>query len=198
MSFRIEDKLFIKNESILDFKKFLKEKSVKKLYEPRIVKSLYFENSKYQMYEDSIEGIVPRKKIRIRNYPDQKINKFHNLETKISSEEGRYKIKKKLLPDKMQEMIKFGFLDNQYGVCYPKLFVSYLREYSQIDDVRITIDSEIKYKKYVNNFFYKDKNIVIELKTNIKKDMDDLVKNFPFQRLRISKYCNAIKFLNYK
>ncbi len=150
------------------------------------------------MYEDSIEGIVPRKKIRIRNYPGQKINKFHNFETKISSVEGRYKIKKKLLPNKMQEMIKFGFIDNQYGVCYPKLFVIYLREYFQIDDVRITIDNEIKYKKYLSNLYYKDKNTVIELKTNINKDMDDFINNFPFQRLRISKYCNAIKFLNLK
>ena len=67
MSFRIEDKLYIKSENLIDFKNFLKINFCKSLYKPRIIESLYFDNHKLQTYNDSIEGMVPRKKIRIRN-----------------------------------------------------------------------------------------------------------------------------------
>ena len=70
MSFRIEEKLLIGTDQILEFKDFLMSKSAKQIYHPRIIKSLYFENSHNEMYEDSIEGITPRKKIRVRNYPE--------------------------------------------------------------------------------------------------------------------------------
>ena len=68
MSFRIEDKFFFRPENILQFKEFLAKKSAKKLYKNRIIKSLYFDNLNLEMYRDSVEGSVPRKKIRIRNY----------------------------------------------------------------------------------------------------------------------------------
>ena len=63
MSFRIEEKLYIKSEHILDFKEFLTKRSAKQLYQPRRIKSLYFDNLNYEMYKDSIEGLTPRKKI---------------------------------------------------------------------------------------------------------------------------------------
>ena len=63
MSYRIEDKLFFKPENILQFKNFLKNNSAKKLYENRIIRSLYFDNINLDMYRDSVEGSVPRKKL---------------------------------------------------------------------------------------------------------------------------------------
>ena len=44
MSFRIEEKLFIKTEHLTDFKIFLKKNFSKKLFKPRIIKSLYYDN----------------------------------------------------------------------------------------------------------------------------------------------------------
>ena len=93
MSFRIEEKLFFKSENILEFRKFLSDESAKILYTKRIIKSLYFDNLKLDMYRDSVEGSVPRKKIRIRNYPNTD-DKNYYLETKISSIEGRFKTRK--------------------------------------------------------------------------------------------------------
>ena len=69
MSFRIEEKLYIKSEHLIDFKQFLIKRSAKQLYRPRLIKSLYFDNLNFDMCNDSIEGVVPRKKIRIREYP---------------------------------------------------------------------------------------------------------------------------------
>ena len=70
MSYRIEEKLSIDSSSILEFKKYLSSKSVKEIYQLRKIESLYFENNKREMYNDSLEGLTPRKKIRVRNYPD--------------------------------------------------------------------------------------------------------------------------------
>ena len=83
MSFRKEEKLFIKSEHILDFKKFLEDHSVKNLYKPRKIKSLYFDNLNFEMFNDSIEGVVPRKKIRVREYPGELDDKYY-LEIKHS------------------------------------------------------------------------------------------------------------------
>ena len=88
MSFRIEDKLYIKSENLIDFKNFLKINFCKSLYKPRIIESLYFDNHKLQTYNDSIEGMVPRKKIRVRNYPLSDDKKFY-FEIKNSSVEGK-------------------------------------------------------------------------------------------------------------
>ena len=38
-------------------------------------------------------------------------------------------------------------------------------------------------------------NIIVELKTSIKKDIDHLTKDFPFKEIRFSKYCNGIEIL---
>ena len=39
MSFRIEEKLFIKKENLVEFKEFLQGKSVKQIYYPRLIES---------------------------------------------------------------------------------------------------------------------------------------------------------------
>tara|TARA_B100000401_G_scaffold141824_1_gene94158 strand:- start:124 stop:714 length:591 start_codon:yes stop_codon:yes gene_type:complete len=192
MSFRIEEKLFIKKEQVSEFKNFIKSKFAKKIYEPRIVNSLYFENSKMEMYDDSIEGLTPRKKIRVRNYPKQDKNN-HNLEIKFSSVEGRYKTKKKIEIDEFEKIKKNGIFDSQYGVCFPKLHVSYLREYYLIKDVRITVDTDINYQLYQNSLKTNDPSTIIEIKAGIKKSIDELTENFPIQRIRFSKYCNGIE-----
>ena len=93
MSFRIEEKLSIDNSRIIDFKSFLASMAVKQIYQRRKIESLYFDNRNYDMYTDSIEGLTPRKKIRVRNYPGtQDTNRY--LEVKISSVEGRFKTRK--------------------------------------------------------------------------------------------------------
>ena len=70
MSFRIEEKILVEKNQTIDFKKIYHKMSLKKLYASRIIKSLYFENANNEMYKDSIEGCLPRKKIRVRNYPN--------------------------------------------------------------------------------------------------------------------------------
>ena len=43
------------------------------------------------------------------------------------------------------EIKNLGIFDNQYGACYPKIFVEYIREYYKFNDIRISIDKDISY-----------------------------------------------------
>ena len=194
MSFRIEEKLFIKKENLIQFQEFLIKKSVKKIHHPRIIQSLYFDNINLDMYTDSVEGLAPRKKIRIRNYPND-IDKKLYLEIKNSAIEGRFKKRTIISDEEFIEKKSSGLFDNQYGICYPKLYVKYQREYSQVDDVRISIDRNLQYIDYKTNFKFDDDKIIVELKTSFNKNLDELMQNFPMQRIRFSKYCFAVENL---
>jgi SPX domain protein involved in polyphosphate accumulation len=192
MSFRIEQKLYIKSEHLIDFKEFLIKHSAKQIYHPRIIKSLYFDNINSEMYNDSIEGLVPRKKIRIRKYPNENDKSFY-LEIKNSSVEGRFKTRNIINNEKAEYYKNFGFFDSQYGPCFPNLYVTYKREYFIIDDVRISIDTNLIYENYKTNSTYNDHRLIVEIKTSIKKNLDDLIMLFPFQKIRFSKYCNGFE-----
>ena len=192
MSFRIEEKLSIDNNRIIDFKNFLADKTVKQIYQPRKIQSLYFENPNYDMYTDSLEGLTPRKKIRVRNYPTTQDANLY-LEIKISSVEGRFKTRKIVDKEKFNYIKTKGILDSQYGLCKPCLYVVYDREYFKLDDVRISIDNNIRYKLYPENIYQRDQSSIVEIKTSIRKNLDKLIEEFPFQKKRFSKYCIAVE-----
>mgnify|MGYP002829733560 CR=1 FL=1 len=190
MSFRTEKKFILKKDNIENFYTWLNENSCKKIYENRLVSSIYFENKYNQIYSDSDEGVLPRKKIRLRNYNN--LDKYL-LEKKISSIEGRYKTSVEKKNTKILK--KIGIFDNQYGVCKPLLKVSYVREYYKFKDYRITFDRNISYKKLNSKKIFKDNLYVIEFK---KKNIytDNLIFNFPYSESRFSKYSRAFEILN--
>ena len=131
MSFRIEEKLFIKSDNLIQFQENVFKKSYQKIHHPRLVESLYFDNIKLEMHTDSIEGLTPRKKIRIRKYPNDTDSKYY-LEIKNSSVEGRFKTRKIINEQELNKTISTGIYDNQYGSCYPKLYVKYKRDLQKI------------------------------------------------------------------
>ena len=194
MSFRIEQKILIEKNQIIEFKKLYKEKSIKKLYPSRIIRSLYLENLNKDMYANSIEGVVPRKKIRIRNYPNEKNGKFY-LEKKISSVEGRFKEKKEIDILKLEKILKTGIYDYDYGLCKPLLYVEYQRSYYILGQSRVTHHNKIKYYRFGNKLIKHDENEIFEIKTNYRADLDKLNQTFPMDRTRFSKYCNAFEKL---
>ena len=195
MSFRIEEKLLINFNQIFDLKKWLSDKKYYKLYPDRKIKSLYFDNLNNQMFSDSEEGITPRKKIRIRNYPNSKNQQFF-FEKKISSPDGRFKEKKILNNNEFEILKKYGYFDDYYKSCHPKLFVEYLREYYDVNICRLTIDTHINYTEFKkSNYTKSDPYVAVEIKANIKSSLDQLLKEFPFQRVRFSKYSRGFDFL---
>ena len=61
MSFRIEKKLFVKKENYFDFKKYLSEKGILQLYQPRKINSVY-------LIMNNLECIM----IQLRDYCQEK------------------------------------------------------------------------------------------------------------------------------
>ena len=63
MSFRIEEKILFNKMQDNLLNKFLIENKSKVIHEDRIISSIYFDNKFFQMFKDSEEGCVPRKKL---------------------------------------------------------------------------------------------------------------------------------------
>ena len=128
MSFRTENKYRINISKIHQLYEWLKSNNGEKIYPDRIVSSIYFDNLQLSSYNDSIEGVVPRKKIRIRFYNENfEQNSLILIEKKINSAEGRFKVSEKLLDS--AKFIKNGYFDHTYGLCFPKTLVKYNYEF---------------------------------------------------------------------
>ena len=197
---RIEFKIDIHKSKKSIFFDFLKTNKVTKLYDDRTINSIYFDNDKFEIYHDSVEGLSPRKKIRLRFYGDKKeFNKQKELllEKKYTNFTGRSKISKKVKDFNSQ--LNYGILDTKYVICYPRTIVSYLRSYHISKDFRITMDTNINFQSYnsenpIHNFVSIE-DIIVEIKTNNTTRIDDLKKTFPFSEIRFSKYCKSIESL---
>ena len=197
-NFRIENKYKVELIKLDEVYKFLGDHSAKTLYPKRLIKSIYFDNKSYSSYFNSLEGIVPRKKIRLRSYLDKdnfdKDNIF-NLEHKIYSVEGRYKTS--LKNTDFIKLFNNGILDNYYGYITPIVEISYYREYYSLFNLRITIDHKIEYKKFKKNKSHLSHDqVVVEVKSNDLDNLNYIDEKIFFMRTRFSKYCNALELLN--
>lgn len=202
MSYRFEEKLKVAASKIFQLKDWVNQNDGYELFPSRIINSVYFDNQSFSMYNESIEGVTPRKKIRLRTYnKDFFSNNKKNKEIKITSVEGRYKISNSI--NNVMSVLKSGIYDNSYGLCLPVLNVMYERSYYKVKNIRLTIDKKIIYRNYLNGkisqFSTFDNFNIVELKYNLNQKVDYLIKSFPFDRTRFSKYCRGIHFirLNY-
>ena len=195
MSFRFEEKYVVNIKYKNHLMNYLNEFEIKQLYPKRTISSIYFDNFNKEMFLHSEEGLVPRKKLRIRKYPSEENSKFF-FEKKINSVEGKYKISKIIKKNKYIEFIKEGIFDKNYGICKPQVEVNYNREYYKLKNLRVTIDSEIKYKKFNSNINFNNNNILIcEFKSTDIKNIKNFYNSEIFSKVRISKYCDAVEKL---
>ena len=162
------------------------------LHPLRVVNSTYFDSSSLSLFKDSEEGILPRKKIRLRWYNN---NLVFQKESKISSFEGRFKIVEKTNNLKSEKDInKLFYLDQFYGQLTPYLKVSYQREYFQYQELRITFDQHITYinLKSQKKFKVFDPEAVMEVKAHINIDDQYIDNLIPYPISRFSKYARGI------
>ena len=188
MSFRSETKFRLSYGDSYLLKSNLLSLGMRHLYPNRFINSQYFDTEKLQMFFDSEEGIVPRKKIRIRWYHEKQEK---NLETKISSIEGRFKIKKKYETDFNRQYV----YDQLYGKIFPSIFVNYKREYFEFKNLRLTFDSLINYTNLRDKNLKKfnDKETVLEVKTNHLNSYDYISQFISCPTSRFSKYTRGIQ-----
>lgn len=196
MSFRIEEKIPLSFSEGTQLLQMLKKSGLKSLYPPREIASIYFDNNRYDLFRDSEEGLLPRKKIRVRNYPHAAIDSFL-LETKISSAEGRFKTSLQIDQNIKNFLYLTGKFDSIYGVLQPVAKITYTREYYSFNGFRVTMDNNIKYQDINNpsNLIFDDRS-VIEIKASEDTSLDFLISLIHEPRRRFSKYCNSIRFLN--
>ena len=195
MSYRIEEKILVSQSDGFILLSELNNKGFKKQYPDRKISSIYFDNNNYKIFEDSEEGLLPRKKIRIRHYPQSQINNY-SLEIKISSIEGRYKKSKVILNGEKNHYIKNSYYDNLYGPVSPICIVEYIREYYIKGSIRITFDKNIRYINYKNKVFFDEENSVIEIKADPNHDRDYINRLIPHPRKRFSKFSESVRNLN--
>jgi len=197
MSFRIENKYLLNDNNLNKFFKFLSMNKAKSIYNKRKIYSIYFDNINMDSFRDSEEGTVPRKKIRIRFYNEANIDNLSEvlLEKKISSYDGKFKTSK--LIKNFKKLIRYGIMDDKYGHCKITAEVNYVREYYLVNNLRITLDRFIQYKKPMisNSLFHKEKLSVFEIKTNNTNQHNLIEELFPFPKSRFSKYANAIELI---
>ena len=198
MSFRVEQKIPVSLSDGLKLINDLSENGLKDLYPERTISSDYFDTKDLNLFKDSEEGLLPRKKIRLRKYPFSE-NITASFETKISSIEGRFKTSDELSKKEIVNLYKFGYFDQFYGNLEAKINVSYNRKYYSYKGMRITLDRNIIYKDLnsrVNLFF--DPSCVIEIKAGPHVTSDHISELFSLHTRRFSKYCNGVQYLSLK
>lgn len=166
----------------------------KKIHKKRKVISLYFDTYDLENYFIGNEGMVPRDKIRVRMYDNFCKDKACRLEIKKTFSHHREKNIINLNDFNVSEVEKriFNTRKKRY---IPTLFVEYERQYYLIDDVRLTLDMEIKYRRYSSENYIKDYRNVLEFKFSGNPD-HNLLGKFIKENSRFSKYCEAVETLN--
>ena len=202
MSFRLEKKFTLDTRKYDEFIRYINTIEAKKIYNSRKVFSTYFENDFFSSFKQSEEGVVPRKKIRIRSYNTNDHSVISKLEIKISAEDSRFKkVERIKSKHQIEKLLNRGFIDRNYGLCKPLLNVSYEREYYQLTDHRITIDKNISYCNFKKKKkIFKEPLSIIEFKSDTTKDINlyDNILTSPISRF--SKYCRGMNkvFFNVK
>ena len=190
MSFRKEKKYKLTVFEFNSIKNYLLEKGMSVLHKSRQVNSTYYDTELLDMFYNSEEGVLPRKKIRLRSYnADYKTS----IEVKISSIEGRHK---KILSTSNNSSIEIPetIQDQQYGLLTPSLFISYKREYYLFEGMRITFDSCIKYKniRRSTKSEFNEPESVMEVKVPINTLDEFIERLIPYPTTRFSKYSRGI------
>ena len=211
---RYEIKYQLSKGDYFNLSSYLKCINLKESFKSRIVNSIYYDDAEFKLYENSVFGLSQRFKIRGRFY--DKESNILNFEKKTRIGDLGYKniihnkffhnkiplIYNNNISDKITEIPKRIF--EKYS---PVAYISYKRKYFTYDNLRITIDRNIKSWtiKYNKSFFYLTRpyffnHCIMELK--IGKDsifnyqlIQRIVSEFNLIECKNSKYDKAIKSL---
>ena len=207
------ERKFIFFEPIQSIEKLISFIGAKELYNPRMVNSIYYDTYFHKNFHEAVDGIMRRNKVRVRWYGKVFSAEIHpQIENKSRINQHNYKITKKLksfqsknvfnlinfkkfIHDEKNSKDEINFYLNNL---YPSLFVSYHRKYFTFGDIRITLDSDLKFINLGKiNFFSKKNFLSINKKKIIELKYSD---KFHFQAKKITKmFSNRLdKFSKYQ
>tara|TARA_B100000242_G_C43050362_1_gene490701 strand:- start:651 stop:1346 length:696 start_codon:yes stop_codon:yes gene_type:complete len=200
--YRYERKYIIQYNFLPAFiSKVLSEK-FRESYGQRLVNNIYLDNHDFSSVNDNFDGLSERKKYRIRWYGNSFERSKKTLEIKSKSEylnsKKFYKIDKPLKLENLEDVKSFSkkfktIVKEKYNLSFldkkiPTLYNSYKRIYFEniIDNIRLTIDVDLKYFSPITKISYKEKYIIIEIKYNSDIKFINNFNNISFTRY--SKY----------
>ena len=176
-------------------------------FKERTVNSIYFDTLNFKSAIDNLSGVSDREKFRVRWYGDNlDLFKQPILENKIKKNFQGQKIYFKLDEFNNKKLDQNNLLNLTKKIndlipnknLYPVSMTNYKRIYliSSNNEIRATLDYDIKYRKlshYIENFFLKVEEVILELKysTNI----DSYLRNQISGITRISKNSKYINSL---
>ena len=176
-------------------------------FKERTVNSIYFDTLNFKSAIDNLSGVSDREKFRVRWYGDYlDLFKQPILENKIKKNFQGQKIYFKLDEFNNKKLDQNNLLNLTKKIndlipnknLYPVSMTNYKRIYliSSNNEIRATLDYDIKYRKlshYIENFFLKVEEVILELKysTNI----DSYLRNQISGITRISKNSKYINSL---
>ena len=185
---RQEKKYLISRHKINYFERQIINYGFKINHLPNIVNNIYFDDDQMSSAWENIEGEEMREKFRIRWYNSD--NKFV-LEKKIKLSSSGYKKKTKLESNDYKSAIKeVSSLINKK----PTIRNSYHRKYYIKKDVRITIDTDLKFYLPLTNSFKSFSKSIVEIKYDTTNIQDILEKiSVETQLTKFSKYLQGVK-----
>lgn len=169
-------------------------KKLEKIYQPRVVKSLYMDTQKFKLFNESQDEDIDKFTIRYRTYSN---SSSVYLEVKKNLQKGKYKEK---FDTDFNNLNQINYLIFNKLFTVPTLFVSYSREYYKFNNARITLDTRIEYSNTLNRSLstksYCADISILEIKLLNEKDLDiesiffDNPQAFSKYRFGISKIYN--------
>jgi len=157
-----------------------------KLHSNRVIKSLYFDNDKFELYFNSINNDANNFRIRFRRNIHNKIDR----EIKKNTNNGKEKIIESTEFTCFKEIYNTEYLNRFYS---PSLFVEYEREYLRFENLRVTLDSKIKFKDPKEILSHETAFNILEFKI-LNPNLDiEIEKYFFTNPTSFSKYKYGIK-----
>lgn len=211
---RLERKFFLEGVQSRDVENFLSRLNPKvvKIFPDRRVNNIYFDTYSMRDFYQHLNGLVFRKKYRLRWYGDR--NSIINSQIEVKKKSGSIILKDILkigdLPNALEtpgdfkrtllKSIESSDIKANLSERIPVLINSYNRAYFSTNarDIRLTIDYDIEFAGIMraNSFppLRKSNGIILEVKYNQSQEnrVNSLLKNFPYQLGRNSKYLNGI------
>lgn len=189
MSFRKERKFRLTSSDAKKLRALLLSRRMTLLHPDRKITSQYFDTADLRACRESEEGILPRYKIRVRWYNDDRTSLA--LERKVSSIEGRFKTTKAIAPAEFEAIKRNGSLDRDYGMIFPSVIISYRRSYFDYQGLRITFDTDIRYQYSGSTRRFRDLEEVVEVKAPFDVPDTFLETIVPVPASRFSKYARS-------
>ena len=152
------------------------------------VHNIYFDNYLTSGALESVEGDAIRKKFRLRWYNE---NKSFVLESKIRLSSSGYKNRTNINCSTLNDAVKeVEFITKRQAIIQN----SYYRRYYIKNNVRVTLDNDLKFSLPLSNVYKNSKYCVMEVKYKTKfiSLFNELNQN-QFQLTKFSKYLEGLK-----